>query len=77
MIVIKHKKERPHNYYRADCSCGCVFVFDEVEFRNYKILGIAPDISCPECGANYVKGSDNIKPISKEEYLKYFDEAQK
>ena len=77
MIVIKHRKKEPHNYYRVDCNCGCVFAFDEVEFRNYKTLGIVPDINCPECGANYVKGSDNIKLISKEEYQKYLDKLQK
>ena len=77
MIVIKHRKERQHNYYRADCNCGCVFAFDEVEFRNYKTIGNVPNIDCPECGANYVNGSSNIKPISAEEYQKYVDEVVK
>ena len=71
MIIIKHREKEPHKYCKASCPCGCIFVFDEIEFINYKTPGVCSTIRCPECHTEYVKGSSNIVSISQEEYLKY------
>lgn len=73
MVVIKHREKEPHNYYKISCDCGCIFAFDEIEFTNYKTIGVASTINCPDCGKEYVKGHNDIIQISKEGYQIYLD----
>lgn len=78
MVIIKHREEENRrNYYKVACDCGCVFAFGELEFENRKTIGSkivfgAPGvIRCPDCGKEYINGSNNIVPISVKEYAKY------
>ena len=79
MIIIEHKKEKPINYYKVHCNCGCVFVLDETEFMNYKTPMGELFVDCPECRTRHMTGEDIannwVEKISKEQYLKIVEGA--
>ena len=81
MVIIKHSNKPmiEHKYFRASCSCGCMFAFSDEECFNprpnlFSHFPTKKFAFCPECGATIRE--ENYKEISEETYkhdLEYMD----
>ena len=70
MVVIQHKPipQITHRYYRAECSCGCMFEFIDTEANYQRRLDFQGFITCPDCHKQIILDDACISQISGEQY---------